>query len=50
MTEEKETPVLVRISVDVDEKLYIEFKKKAIEERKQMTELLRKFIQEYINK
>ena len=50
MTEEKETQPLVRIGVDLDEKLYIEFKKKATEERKQMAELLREFIQKYINK
>lgn len=50
MTEEKETPVLVRIGVDLDEKLYIEFKKKATEDRKQMAVLLREFILAYLKK
>ena len=50
MAEEKETQPLVRIGVDLEEKIYIEFKKKATEERKQMTEILREFIQKYISK
>ena len=47
--EPKENPT-VRLGVDIPEKLYIEFKKKATEERKQMAELFREFINEYLKK
>ena len=50
MTEEKENQAPVRICVDLDEKIYIEFKKKATEERKQMAVLLREFILKYLGK
>ncbi len=50
MPEEKETPTLVRVGVDLEEKIYIKFKQKATEERKNMTELFREFIMEYLKK
>ncbi len=50
MSEETKESSPVRIGVDLDEKIYIEFKKKATEERKQMTELLREFIMAYLSK
>ena len=50
MTERKEANTKVRLCVDVDEKTYIDFKKKTAEERKDMTEVLRTAIAEYLNK
>lgn len=50
MTEQKDTPPLVRIGVNLDEKTHIAFKKKAAEERKQMTEILREAIMAYLRK
>ena len=49
MENNEEKAPLVRIGVDMDEKLYIEFKKKTTEERKTMTNKLREMIENYLN-
>lgn len=50
MTEEKEKVKYVRTTLDLEEKIYIEFKKKCVEERTPMTVVLRNLIIKHINK
>ncbi|MBR4674813.1 MAG: hypothetical protein IKP00_10140 [Victivallales bacterium] len=50
MTKTKETRPAQRICIDLDEKIYIEFKKKSVEELKSMAVIIRNLIIAYIKK